>query len=131
MIEKLRWLAGDWQGSLGPQMVDENWSEPFKGHMQARVRIGSHEEGATTIELLSIRETGDSLVLLVRQFSPALEPVNSQDLELEELGDHSVRFSTDTGGIIGLKYSQPQPDQLEVQVTLAGGDAVTASLKRP
>lgn len=72
-IEDLAWMTGRWAGELGPQTVEESWSEAKLGNMSTMVRL-SGPDGVALIELISICEIKDSLCLHLRQFNPVLSP---------------------------------------------------------
>ena len=134
-IESLSWMVGSWKGTLGPQTVEEAWSPPKLGSMDTMIRLSS-PEGVQMIELIVIREVHDegdkdSLMLHLRQFSPALELRTSQDMQLKDMGLHSVSFVANEGeSIKQLAYTLAEPDQLKVEVTTATGDVLTARLQR-
>ena len=132
-IDSLSWMVGSWRGSLGPQVVEETWSSPNSGSMEAMVRL-STPEGVQMIELIAIRavrlEAGEnSLVLHLRQFSPTLELHNSQDMR-QEMAEGSVSFVADEGAAIQkLSYTRTAQDHIKAEVTMANGDVYTALLQ--
>ena len=132
-IASLSWMVGSWRGSLGPQVVEETWSSPSSGSMEAMVRL-STPEGVQMIELIAIREVRleggeDSLVLHLRQFSPTLELRNSQDMR-QEVVEGSLSFVADEGAAIQkLSYTRTAQDHLKAEVTAANGDVYTALLQ--
>ena len=131
-IEALSWLAGSWQGSLGPLNVEEVWMPPLAGSVQMMIRLTT-PEGVEMSEILAIRETdtGSGFVLHLRQYSPELELRNGQDLVLDEIGEKTVSFVA--GGdshITNLSYELMAEDQLRVIVTNSGGEPMTADLQR-
>jgi len=129
-LEDLRWMCGGWKGGLGPQIVEERWSEPTVGTMSTMVRLTTVTE-TVMIELINIRETDGSLMLHLRQFSPALELVLTQDMPLAALTDNSVAFDGPEGGHIQqLGYRSIDAESMEVDVTLLEGPVLTAGLKR-
>ena len=68
-LSDLHWMVGSWTGSLGPQTVEEAWSEPAGGTMSTMIRLTSATD-TLMVELIVIREEGSSLILHLRQFSP-------------------------------------------------------------
>jgi len=134
-IESLSWMVGSWKGSLGPLTVEETWSAPATNSMDTMIRL-TGPEGVQMIELIVIREVQDAegkdtLVLHLRQFSPALAIRTSQDMQLQELGGQSVSFITkESAGITQLAYRRMAEDHLRVEVTVAKGDVLTADLHR-
>lgn len=129
-LADVQWMSGGWCGALGPQTVEERWSEPKGGTMSTMVRLTTETE-TIMIELISIREADDSLVLHLRQFSPALEPVLTQDMPLASIGPGNATFDGPAGGgIQGLAYRSMDASNMEVDVTLADGTVLTAGLTR-
>lgn len=127
-IEDLAWMTGHWAGEFGTQTVEESWSDAKLGNMSTMVRL-SGPDGVALIELISICEIKDSLCLHLRQFSPTLEPVLSQDMPLQTIGDRSVSFATnDDTRIQTLSYRRTSDDNFVVDVTLNGGMVLTANL---
>lgn len=129
-IDTLGWMVGPWRGSLGEQTVEEDWSAPNAGHMSTMVRLSS-AAGIDMVELIAIEATDAGLMLYLRQFSPELEPRLSQDMRVQELTPTSVSFSTeDQSPIQGLGYTLVDADTMRVDVTVMGGNVLSAVLKR-
>ena len=129
-LADLHWMVGAWTGSLGPQTVEEAWSPPRGGTMATMVRL-SGDDNTHMIELIVIREDGDSLTLHLRQFSPALELRLEQDMPLSTLNEKSVEFAGPEGARIkALGYRNVGPENMEVDVTVTDGTVVTATLTR-
>ena len=135
-IENLSFLAGEWSGELGPSTrVEENWSQPSFGSMEARVKLVVDSQ-ASTIELIRIEEVsteteGQRLHLYVRQFSPVLELRVSEDMVLVSLSETRAVFSNEAGQAIRkLTYETPSDGILTVEVTFPDNQSVLAELKR-
>lgn len=132
-LESLNWMVGGWGGSLGPQTVEESWSEPHMGSMETMIRL-SNPEGVQMLELIVIREVTDeegnpSLMLHLRQFSPALELRTDQDMRLDHIAEHEVSFVAVGEPIVPkLAYELLGPGHLQVHVTIVTGDVVSAEL---
>lgn len=127
---------GEWFGELGPTTrVEENWSQPSFGSMEARVKLVVDGE-ASTIELIRIEEVlieGQPLQLhlYVRQFSPTLELRTSENLILVSLTETQAVFLNDSAqSIRKLTYNAPSADTLTVEVTFPNNQSVLAELKR-
>lgn len=117
-------------GIFHAQTVEEAWSEPRGGTMATMIRLIG-ETGTDMIELIVIREEGDSLLLHLRQFSPALELRLEQDMPLSELTATSATFAGPEGARIkALGYRSTGADAMEVDVTVAGDIVLTAALTR-
>lgn len=126
----LQWMVGSWTGKLGDQTVQEAWSTPSGGTMSTMIRL-TDANTTVMIELISIREVDGSLILHLRQFSPALELRLAQDMPLEKLTENSVRFTAPDGsGIAALTYRLMSAQSMEVDVTLADGTVLTAAVHR-
>lgn len=129
-IDSLAWMAGPWHGTVGELIVDEHWRLHESGTMGTMVLV-SDEEGVNTVELIVINEHDDTLVLHLRQFSPALEVRVEQDMRLTELGDRTVTFAAaENARISELRYTLAGENRLEVRLTFADGSQVTAKLTR-
>lgn len=131
-IEMLSWIVGSWRGSLGPLTVEEIWMPPLAGSMQMMIRLTS-PEGLAMSEMLMIRETENEsgFVLHLRQYSPALELLNGQDLHLEDIGFENVSFvAGEETQIRHLSYELIAEDHLKVVVTDSTGNPQTAELHR-
>jgi len=99
--------------------------------------------GETTqmIELISIREQEASLILHLRQFTPDLQLVTTQDMTLAERTDQQVAFicppENSAPSIPRLEYRSISKDAMEVLVSIANPQApqspmvVVATLNRP
>jgi hypothetical protein len=133
-LESLSWMVGSWTGSLGPQTVEETWSSPRAGNMNAGIRL-STPEGVQMMEFIVIREVHvangeDSLMLHLRQFSPELELRNSQDMQLKAIATQSVTFATaEPTALKQLRYTGVAQGQLSIEVTMANGNVFTAHLE--
>ena len=133
-LESLSWMAGSWKGSLGEQTVEETWSPPEMSSMDTMIRLSS-PEGVQMIELIVIREVRvfegeNTLVLHLRQFSPALELRASQDMQLQDISTQSVSFVSDeSSGIKKLVYTRIAQDHLKVEVTVVTGDVFSVNLR--
>lgn len=132
-LDSLSWMVGAWRGALGPQTVEESWSIPHKGSMETMIRLSS-PGGVQMIELIVIREVTDSegkpsLMLHLRQFSPALEERTNQDMRLGHITEHQVSFVADgNASVPKLSYELLGAGHMKVQVTIVTGDVVTAEL---
>jgi Domain of unknown function (DUF6265) len=67
------WLAGRWEGKLGPMTAEQEWMAPRNGTMQGFFRLTDNEK-TIVIELFTIRDTPDGIVFYFRHFSPELKP---------------------------------------------------------
>jgi hypothetical protein len=129
VVEDLSWMVGSWKGKLGPMTVEETWGPAKAGTLSTMIRL-SQPDAIEMFELIVIREDNDSLILHLRQFSPALELRTNQDMPMHAIADKTVSFRAGEGAAIKqLTYTRNADDQLTVNVTVANGAVVTAELK--
>ncbi len=129
-LADLEWMCGPWQGSLGEQNVKEDWSQPEGGTMSTMVRLLVGDTTAM-IELIAIREHNASLILHLRQFTPDLQLVTNQDMNLAEISQQQVAFicPTDTppqesvASIPRLEYRGLGDNVMEVHVSVTNPQA--------
>jgi hypothetical protein len=133
-LESLHWMVGSWEGSLEAQTVEETWTSPSGGSMEAQVRL-SNAEGVQLIEAIVIRETrtaagGNELTLYLRQFSPTLELRHGQNMRLALISPDSISFAGgNSDPIQRLTYTSKPQGLMQAQVSFANGDVFTAHLK--
>ena len=129
-VEDLAWMTGTWSGPA----LEENWAIPKNGSMVARVR-GFSPDGATNmIELISIEEENDSLVLRLKQWNPGMEPRYDgfMVMKLVESTDRMIKFENTGEGAAGLaklSYSRPDDDTFVIAVEVASGQEFEIPLK--
>jgi len=77
-ITDLAWLAGAWRGPGLGGMNEEHWSAPAGGTMMGMYRL--LEDGQVVFyELLTLTESGGSLLLTLRHFHPDLRGWEQRD----------------------------------------------------
>ncbi|MCY3931540.1 MAG: DUF6265 family protein [Acidobacteria bacterium] len=128
-VEDLAWMTGTWSSAT----LEENWAIPKNGSMVARVR-GFTADGATNmIELISIEEENDSLVLRLKQWNPGMEPRYEGFLvmKLVESKDRMIKFE-DTGEgatvLAKLGYSRPADDKFVISIETPTGQSFEITL---
>src|SRR5258708_18972396 len=67
------WLAGHWEGNLGPMTAEQAWMAPKNGTMQGFFRLTDAEK-TMVIELFTLRETPEGVAMYFRHFSTELKP---------------------------------------------------------
>jgi hypothetical protein len=72
-LEDFSWLAGRWEGKLGPMTAEQQWMAPRNGTMQGFFRLTDSEK-TIVIELFTIREMPGGIEFYFRHFSPELKP---------------------------------------------------------
>ena len=92
-VAALAWMTGTWAGPVGGGVLEENWTVPKAGAIQALVRMTA--DGKTSmVELIVIEEEAGTLVLRLQQWDPGLKPRTPapSTMKLLELGERSVTF---------------------------------------
>jgi hypothetical protein len=78
------WLAGRWEGKLGPLpaekqlTAEQEWMAPKNGTMQGFFRLTDSAK-TIVIELFTLRETPEGIVMYFRHFSAELKPWEETD----------------------------------------------------
>lgn len=88
------WLAGRWEGHLGPMTAEQQWMSPKNGTMQGFFRLTDTEK-TIVIELFTLRETPDGINFYFRHFSTELKPWEENEayhLKLTKWDAGSFRF---------------------------------------
>lgn len=122
-VEDLAWMTGSWAGPLGPNTLEEHWTEPKGGTISALVRMTT-ADATPTMELIVIEEEGDTLVLRLQQWNPGWQPRTDGPTEfrLVSVGDRTVTWKADgEASITSLTYSRPADDQFTIDVGTPGG----------
>ena len=89
------WLAGRWEGKLGPMTAEQQWMAPKNGTMQGFFRL-TDDQKTILIELFTLRETPDGIFLYFRHFSPELVPQEKDQAYRLKLGKRDAsRFQFD------------------------------------
>ena len=115
-VAELAWMTGTWAGPAGPGELEENWTVPKAGSIQALVRMTG--DGMTSmVEMIVIEEVegvdgeGNSLTLRLQQWGPDFKPLTPEPtvLKLAELGENTVTFKAEPGSgaqFATLRYSR-------------------------
>jgi len=77
-IADLAWLAGSWRGAGLGGMNEEHWSAPAGGTMMGMYRLLKNDR-VLFYELLTLGESGGSLLLTLRHFHPDLRGWEERD----------------------------------------------------
>jgi len=97
------WLAGRWEGHLGPTTAEQQWMAPRNGTMQGFFRLTDSEK-TVVIELFTIRDTPDGIVFYFRHFSPELKP-------WEESEAYHLKLAKSDAGTF--RFDNPVSNQLK------------------
>jgi len=112
-LEDFSWLAGRWEGHLGPMTAEQQWMAPRNGTMQGFLRLTDAEK-TIVIELFTIRETPGGIEFYFRHFSPELKP-------WEEKEAYHLNLTKSEGGIF--RFDNPVVNQLKDAIlTRVDGD---------
>ncbi len=131
-VADLAWMTGTWSGGMGQGSLEENWAVPKNGSMAALVRGFSPDGTTNMIELISIEEEDDSLVLRLKQWNPGMTPraEGFQVMKLVESKDRMVRFENiGEGGLAKLGYSRPADDKFVISIELPNGQTIDIPLE--
>ena len=112
-LEDFSWLAGRWEGHLGPMTAEQQWMAPRNGTMQGFFRLTDAEK-TMVIELFTIRETPGGIEFYFRHFSPELKP-------WEEKEAYHLNLTKSEGGVF--RFDNPVANQLKDAIlTRVDGD---------
>ncbi len=130
-VADLAWMTGTWSGAMGQGSLEENWATPTNGSMAALVRGFSPDGTTNMIELISIEEEDDSLVLRLKQWNPGMTPRYDgfQVMKLMESKDRMVKFENiGEGGLAKLGYSRPADDKFVISIETPTGQVFDIEL---
>lgn len=129
-VAALAWMTGTWAGSVGPGELEENWTTPKAGAIQAVVRMTGGGE-TSMVELIVIEEEEGTLRLRLQQWDPGFKPRMpvAQAMKLIDLGENTVAFEAETAGDIAeLRYTR-DGDNFTISIVNAAGAAFDLPLK--
>ena len=129
-VADLSWMTGNWVGALGPNQLEENWIGGEGSSIAAMVRMTGND-ATSMFEMITIEEVDGSLVLQIQQWDPGMAPrtEGAQKMELEEIGENSVKFKAVTeGGMASLAYSHPDAETFIIHVVQASGQVFDITL---
>ena len=129
-VAALAWMTGTWAGPVGAGVLEENWTVPRAGAIQALVRMTA--DGRTSmVELIVIEEEAGTLMLRLQQWDPGLEPRTAAPatMKLLELGDRSIMFeAVSEAPLATLGYAR-EGDAFTISIEDAGGNKIDLPLK--
>lgn len=128
-VAALSWMTGTWAGAAGPGELEENWTVPKAGAIQAVVRMTTNGK-TSMVELIVIEEEAESLTLRLQQWDPGFKPrtPTPATMKLVELGDHTVAFeSTSETQIAKLRYTR-RGDSFTIAIEDPTGGTLTIPL---
>lgn len=71
-VADLAWIAGDWEGTMGGDTIEERWLPPAAGAMLGMFRWVTKDGKVDVYELLSIEPDSEGPTLWLRHFGPKL-----------------------------------------------------------
>ena len=128
-VAALAWMTGTWAGPVGPGVLEENWTTPKAGAIQAVVRMTAGGK-TSMVELIVIEEEAGSLTLRLQQWDPGFKPRTPapSTMKLVELGDNTVRFeAVSEGEIRKLAYTR-NGDTFTISIENAAGNQIDLPL---
>ncbi len=99
-LSNFAWLAGDWQGTWGPRIVEQTWLAPKAGQMTGIYRVLENTR-TLVVELFSLLETPNGIEFRFRHFTPELTPWEKNgptSLELASLDSKTAAFENPAAG---------------------------------
>ena len=123
-ISALGWMTGTWAGPVGPGELEENWTVPKAGSIQALVRMTG--DGKTSmVEMIVIEEEEGSLTLRLQQWDPGFKPRTPEPstMKLVDIGENTVAFEAiSEAEIAKLRYTR-DGDNFTISIENAAGAA--------
>ena len=130
-VTELGWLTGSWDGQLGPNILEENWSLPRSGSIASLVRQ-TGPDGMGMVEMVFIEEANGTLELHLQQWDSGFSPrtPSAQKMTMSDMTENSVTFrAVGEGGLAQLKYSRPAADEFHIDVRTMTDQEFTIKLK--
>lgn len=120
-VEDLSWMTGVWSGPIYEGVLQEHWTEPEAGSIQALVRQTSGGK-TVMVELIVIEESEDGLDLWIQQWDAGFKPrtAEAEHMKMDKLGENEVRFvASGDGNLASLTYRRPTETRFEIHVETA------------
>jgi len=123
-IKDLAFIAGAWQGKLGPMSIDEVWMAPGDGVMTGMFRMARGGK-VSLLEFMTLDQDAQGIVLRLRHFNQALhareDKTAPREFRLVDLQGQSAKFATEEpGGIHVTLVYRAVPGGLEVDFEKTG-----------
>ena len=129
-VAALAWMTGTWAGPVGAGVLEENWTVPKAGAIQALVRMTA--DGKTSmVELIVIEEEAGTLMLRLQQWDPGLKARTEapSTMKLLELGEQSVTFEAVAEAQFATLGYAREGDAFTISIKDAGGNKIDLPLK--
>ena len=113
-LDELTWIAGSWSGEAFGAKTEEVWTAPTGSSMMGMFKL--YDEGEVIFyELMTIRQTGKTLLMQLKHFNNDLKGWESQDetvdFKLVRQEDKMVFFD-------GLTFEYISPTEMNVYVVI-------------
>jgi hypothetical protein len=122
-IAALAFLQGAWRGEVDANPCEETWSEPLGGHILGMFRWMDPDHNPGMLEILTISEEGDSVMLRLRHFDARLKGWDSEaeapmTLKLAETAPNKAIFrAVETEKhVASVTYDATTPGHLKIEV---------------
>ena len=115
-------MTGIWAGPVGAGELEENWTTPKDGAIQAVMRMTGGGK-TSMVELIVIEEEDDSLTLRLQQWDSGFKPRTPvpATMKLVDIGDNTVAFeATSEAEIAKLRYTR-SGDSFTISIEDAAG----------
>ena len=129
-VAALAWMTGTWAGPVGPGELEETWTTPKAGAIQAVVRMTGGGE-TSMVELIVVEEEEGTLRLRLQQWDPGYKPrtPGAHVMKLVDIGENTVAFKAETeGDIAELRYTR-DGENFTISIVNAAGAAFDLPLK--
>lgn len=125
-VADMAWLAGEWRGpGIDGRAASETWSGPVGGTMAGHFAQTDAAGGVMFYELIQIVPDGDSLLMRLKHFGPALAGWEEKDKTVDF---PLIAREGDSWFFDGLTYRKEGKDRLFVAVRMTHGDGRTDEL---
>jgi hypothetical protein len=122
-IAALAFLQGAWRGEVDKSPCEETWSEPLGGHILGMFRWMDPDYNPGMLEILTISEEGDAVMLRLRHFDARLKGWDSEaeapmTLKLAETAPNKAVFrAVETEKhVASVTYDATTPGHLKIEV---------------
>jgi len=115
-IKDLTWIEGSWTGEAFGGQTEEVWTAPSAGSMMGMFKLINEGE-ISFYELMTITESGNSLLLRIKHFTKDLKGWEEKDEAVEfplvDITKNAIYFD-------GLTFKKISSKQLNVYVNIEG-----------
>lgn len=109
-IDDVAWIAGYWEGDAFGGTAEEIWSRPVAGTMVGVYKL-IRGDAVVFYEILTIVESGKSLVLRLKHFNPDLSGWEEKD---QSVSFPLVKLEPGVAYFDGMTFRREHPDTLRI-----------------